>query len=124
MKHLTIQFKIRRLKYFLKTLLCFCVFNFFACKKNDIPIKNIFIETNLDLTYTSIKEIVCLPDNSFWIHYENQTKPFIVKIEHYDENFNLLDKAFFKNIRFGNFVVNKNNDIVVLESFLCLPLQL
>lgn len=87
---------------------------FTSCNKSELPIKNIFIKTDLNTPVDyNIKEIIPIPDNTFWIHSEKSGAPYEDKIEHYDENFKLLDQVNFKNIRFGNFVVNGNNNIVV-----------
>jgi len=112
--------RVFRNNYFVFGLLFFVSLVFFlSCKKTvKDPLKQMVIKTRLKdsrpINSQSLKEIISLPDNTFWIHYFlGTTLPFLDRFEHYDEHFNLLDSASFLNYNFGNFTVNGNNDIVV-----------
>lgn len=67
----------------------------------------------------TISQIITLPDNSFWIHYRiRYFPPFEDRFEHYDRNFKLLKTVKYYQYKFGKFVVNGTDDIVVPAAYI------
>jgi len=122
MNKVTFKYTMRRISQV--TIIFLLTLVLFSCKKESTTInKNLSLKV-IDLDSIggsdhSFVDIIPLPDNSYWVHYHIKWfSPFKERIEHYDENYSLLNTLRLDRYRFTRFIVNGNNDIVTSGMYL------
>lgn len=105
------------------SVILFSLFGLLACQPKSTDIKKPLFLRLVDNDSlngyfdNTIKEVISLPDNSFWVHYRIDYFDFHDRFEHYSADFKLLKTVTYRNYVFGNFIVRGNNDIVVSAGY-------